>query len=740
MPAPLTPGALPILQPHVRTIVMPPNDILLISDVDELRLTGELFAALAEHLDGQRTVDEITDIMVAAGTATSDEVPAAIEILRDRGYLVDARSFRDDHQLYRLWHGEESMLPSIAVHAFGDVPHGEVEQALRQHGLSVADPVEADMHVFVVDDYLHPDLQLATESFAPALLLRPTGVRPTIGPWLGAPGPCWECLAVRLVFNRQVEVQAVEAVGAERIGPVARGWTPATAAHMGTEAALAVLRVNGELSERSALLVIDHVTGERTEHIVVRRPQCRSCGTPREHRAIELSSGALNAKDDGSYRLLTPQQTLDVFGHHVSPVTGVVEHLIRTNRDDDLLHVVESGVNLANTRKGAKACGFRQSAGGKGTTAIQARAGALAEAIERFSATYCGDEVKRAGRMGDFGAAAIDPRACMLFSDRQYRDREAWNAAHKSMHRVPPPFDPDLERDWSPLWSLTTGEERWLPTAYCYYLYAGSMQRIGTMADSNGNAAGTSLEDAILQGSFELIERDAVSVWWYNELLRPGVDLEAYAKAFDEPYFTRVVEHYERVLDRELWVLDLTHDIGIPAFAAVSRARSGLPRVLMGFGAHRDPRGAVLRAITEMNQMLGMVPALEAGGVPEVFDPTQPEVMWWYTEDLADHPYVVPDPQQPLTTPDVHSHDWGLDGKENVERMIQVFASRGLEMSVLDMTHPDLGMPVVKVVVPGIRHFWPRFAPGRLYDVPVEMGWRNRARTEAELNSTPIFW
>jgi len=53
------------------------------------------------------------------------------------------------------------------------------------------------------------------------------------------------------------------------------------------------------------------------------------------------------------------------------------------------------------------------------------------------------------------------------------------------------------------------------------------------------------------------------------------------------------------------------------------------------------------------------------------------------------------------------------------------------------MTAPDVGMPVVKVMVPGMRHFWPRYAPGRLYDVPVSMGWLTEPLTEAQLNQTP---
>jgi oxazoline/thiazoline synthase len=50
---------------------------------------------------------------------------------------------------------------------------------------------------------------------------------------------------------------------------------------------------------------------------------------------------------------------------------------------------------------------------------------------------------------------------------------------------------------------------------------------------------------------------------------------------------------------------------------------------------------------------------------------------------------------------------------------------------VLDQTRPDIEAPVARVIVPGLRH---RFAPGRLYDVPVKLGLRRRPLQEAELN------
>ena len=65
--------------------------------------------------------------------------------------------------------------------------------------------------------------------------------------------------------------------------------------------------------------------------------------------------------------------------------------------------------------------------------------------------------------------------------------------------------------------------------------------------------------------------------------------------------------------------------------------------------------------------------------------------------------------------------------------------ARGMDFLVLDQTRPDVGMPVARVIVPGMRHFWARFAPGRLYDVPVRMGHRKFPVTEADVNPAPVI-
>ena len=75
--------------------------------------------------------------------------------------------------------------------------------------------------------------------------------------------------------------------------------------------------------------------------------------------------------------------------------------------------------------------------------------------------------------------------------------------------------------------------------------------------------------------------------------------------------------------------------------------------------------------------------------------------------------------------------------REQVDACVEIARRAGLDFLVLDQTRPDVEVPVVRVIVPGLRHFYRRFAPGRLYDVPVKLGLRDRPLPESEL--TPFL-
>jgi hypothetical protein len=109
--------------------------------------------------------------------------------------------------------------------------------------------------------------------------------------------------------------------------------------------------------------------------------------------------------------------------------------------------------------------------------------------------------------------------------------------------------------------------QRYLPLRYCYLHVPSPSEEQFCHLDPNGHVAGNCLEEAILQGLLELVERDAVGIWWYNRVPRPEVALET----FEQPYFLELAAHY-RDLGYRLWVLDATNDIGIPVFVALAHS------------------------------------------------------------------------------------------------------------------------------------------------------------------------
>ena len=174
---------------------------------------------------------------------------------------------------------------------------------------------------------------------------------------------------------------------------------------------------------------------------------------------------------------------------------------------------------------------------------------------------------------------------------------------------APAPFDPSAKIEWSPVWSLRDGRFKYLPTSLLYFFYSGPA---AFQADSNGCAAGNTLEEAIVQGFLELVERDAYAIWWYNRSQRAEVDLDQ----FDDSYVRDLRSPACRQSGRKLWVLDVTSDLGVPTYVAILHwMQDGQENIEFGSGAHFDKRIALLRTLTELNQFLSI--GLMGGGSGE---------------------------------------------------------------------------------------------------------------------------
>lgn len=728
----------PRFAPNFSVYVLPPDVVCLYSEDRKFFLYGELFCALAAAIaKGGKSFREL--VRELERDFPSEAIHEALRRLIDRRHVLPAsRACAGATAAYWASLGlspdtADGNLRQCRVRIQSIDVQGamELDAALRGLGVRVVKR-SPDLTVTLVSDYLHERLDELNRQHlsdhTPWILVQPSGIFPLVGPVLH-PGrsACWTCVADRLKRNREVKALLDrEQARCVAVSPLARHPLGQSGVQLAAVEIAKAIATGFRTDLRDHIISLDLLGSTTVKHYVAHRPQCPSCGrkTLRDPRRapvpVELGGGGKPVMTSGGYRTVPPSATVARFRKHVSPLTGVVSRLERIDADLPLNTNFYATHNFSAPARTVNELRAGLSGGGsfgKGSTAEQGEASALMEAIERYSGIFQGDEIRTTRRFTDFPPGdAIPPNDILLFSDAQLRDQ---TPTTEEAPPTPALFDRSARIEWSPVWSLRDRRFKYVPTSLLYFFYRGP----GAMlADSNGCAAGNTLAEAIVQGFLELVERDAYAIWWYNRLQRPEVDLGR----LDDPY---VRDLRARLADtgRRLWVLDVTSDLGIPSFVTVLHwIHDSKENIEFGSGAHFDSRIALLRALTELNQFLSI--GLMGGGTGEKssLDGSTPL-------RLRDHPFLTPS-DLPAVQPTFGSTFGELDAREQVNACARLAEREGLDFLVLDQTRPDIDVPVVRVIVPGLRHFYRRFAPGRLYDVPVKLGWRDRPLSEDELN------
>ncbi|GGW19133.1 hypothetical protein GCM10018980_28920 [Streptomyces capoamus] len=757
MNRPVPGGELPRLgfAPHLRVESVPGELVFLMTEDRVTTLGGAQAALLAPLLDGSRDLPRI--VADAAPRLSAGSTERLVTRLLDAGlvhsYPPDASDGSDGpERAYWSLSGLE-VRPGGARDALvapvdlTEEPGGALHGAVSAAGLRTAAAGEpADLTLVLCHDYLDPRLSTLDEEHRAAgrtwLPVRASGTHLWIGPFFSAgDGPCWRCLSDRLRLRRRAEAYVQHRLGHHGPAEHRPSYLPAgraAALHLALLEAGKWLAGHRDAGQGS-LWRLDTRTLESSRHPVRRRPQCSRCGDPmlvpdRVSAPVVLSPQPVRDTTGGGHRTFGPDWMLERYGHLVDPVTGLVGEIRRDPRGPEFLNCFHAGAQPPwDPRRPPPPLHtpLRSPGSGKGVTELHARASALAEALERYSGYFQGDEPRRHGSYRELAPLAVHPDTVQLFDRRQFEDREAWNRAHGPFHQVPEPFDEDAPLDWTPVWSLTDRRQRLVPTSLLYYNAPDAGAGL-CRASSNGAAAGTSLEDAVVHGCLELVERDAVALWWYNRTRQPGVTLD-----LRDPWTARMRDVL-RDLGRTVWALDLTSDLGIPVVAAVS-ARTGRTAedIVLGFGAHFDPRVALRRALTELNQMLPPLTEPPADG-SSAYTGTDPEALAWFRHaTTAGQPYLLPAARRSARQPAAPRPP--ADAAAQVHALVVLLRRRGLEVLVVDQTRPDVELPVAKVLVPGLRPHWAAFGPGRLFDIPVALGRLTRPTDYAQLNPLPLY-
>jgi oxazoline/thiazoline synthase len=726
--------------PNFTVYILPPESICLYSEHRKFFLHGTLYCAIATSIGktGKSRAALVRELSRKFPLAMIEE---ALRRLTDRNYLVEA-SATTTGPVAGFW-ASIGLPPQIAkqnldscrvkVEAFDVGGAKELTAALRHLGVRIVDRAP-DFTVTLANDYLEPRLaelnKQRVKSKTPWLLVQPSGPFPLVGPvFRPNESACWTCLFDRMIRNREIK-GFLDREGGQivALSPLVQNPFGQTAIQFAAVEIAKAIASGFRTDLRDHIASFDLMGATVAKHFVSHRPQCPTCGNrklwnpKREPQPIEVSAGTRLIMTSGGYRSVSSRTTVARNRKHVSPLTGVVSKLEKMDGDLPLNtnffaqhNFSAPAMSVDQLRSGLSGGSF-----GKGSTAEQAEASALMEAIERYSGIFQGDEIRITKRFADFAEGdAILTNDVQLYSEAQFAARH--QPTQDGAQPVSDPIDRNEKIEWSPVWSLRDRKFRHLPTGLLYFFYGG------THTDSNGCAAGNTREEAIVQGFLELVERDAYAIWWYNRLRRPAVDLGE----FDDAYIRDIQTQFTD-FGRKLWVLDITSDLGVPTYVAMMHwMQDGKENMEFGSGAHFDRRIALLRSLTELSQFLsiGTMGGGGARGDQSSLDGVTPLRVEAY-------PFLLP-ANNPMQSPPL-GLDVPLDSvREQVEACVEVARRAGHDFLVLDQTRPDVGVPVVRVLAPGLRHFYKRFAPGRLYDVPVRMGLLDKPLREDEL--TPFL-
>jgi ribosomal protein S12 methylthiotransferase accessory factor len=260
---------------------------------------------------------------------------------------------------------------------------------------------------------------------------------------------------------------------------------------------------------------------------------------------------------------------------------------------------------------------------------------------------------------------------------------------------------------------LCGGAPAWLPfemvhTNYTLPLPPGS----GSFSmSSSGLASGNHLLEAVSHAICELVERDATTLWHCRSeerRLRTRVDLTT----VDDPGCRDVIVRCERAgVSVAVW--EITTEIGIPAFkCAIAESSPDLHRPIGpmgGMGCHPAREIALLRALTEAAQSRV---TLIAGSRDDVRHGRPDPAPYLDTLARFHDRLSAPGPTRRFgDAPTWRGETFEADVAWELERLT---ACGMTQVVVVDLTRREFGVPVVRVVIPGLEtlHDIPGYTPG----------------------------
>jgi ribosomal protein S12 methylthiotransferase accessory factor len=419
----------------------------------------------------------------------------------------------------------------------------------------------------------------------------------------------------------------------------------------------------------------------------------------------------------------------------VTPLVGIVARTMSTTYTTDEASLPNCAAQLASA---VRTLGGRAMEYGSGAHPLpaRARAAAIGEALERYSALYVPRERVQLATARSLGDAAVRPSRFALFHAAQHAEGDLPFTE----------FTGDTPTAFVEGASLQDGSPAYLPAELVYLGRPATASLPIAYSTSNGLACAATFTEAVLRALLELVERDAVMLAWKCGLSLPLLDWsdDDDLLSYERRFFGRTGVPFN--------VLDGSVFLEVPIAIAVVHGRPGSGASLaMGAGACATVADAWLAAVSEgfgVYRWVRQQTLAQEHGTP----PPEPDRIETFEEHLLY--YARPEHAQLAGFLDgsgerrATSSVGALEGatpRSQVEAVLRRLARRGLSAYVVDVTSPDvrsLGLSVARVIVPelcalDVSHR-ARFLGGtRLYTAAHEAGLVPAPLDLADLNPLP---
>ena len=315
------------------------------------------------------------------------------------------------------------------------------------------------------------------------------------------------------------------------------------------------------------------------------------------------------------------------------------------------------------------------------------------------------------------------------------------------------PFTEKTRVRWIKGSSLTEREDIWVPYQYVkIYRQRLEDEPLIFWGNSSGHAAGVTLEQALLAGIYEVIERDAFTLLWLNKLTMPKIDLE---QPPDHPLAILFKEKFNKI--HLIWkVVDMTTDLRIPAFLVTLRQKYGKgPPICVSSSAGLDSnralqhalldaaclRNSLIRSPEKNKKEILHTPIKEAFQRVKTFED---HVALTFREDFQ--PYVSFLDSSSMIR-DLNSLINTSTGNlaQDLEQVVSILKNKGYQVIYVDITNEEAdqqGLKVAKVIIPGLQplhsgYLMETLKNKRLYDYLYKMGLSPKPTAEKDLFRVP---